>query len=54
MPIAIHVSPAHAGAQGAELVWQERLAREIIERLIEMGVVQRGTDILEERSLMGG
>src|SRR6185295_19369449 len=37
-PVSIHVVPGHAGAQLAELPWQERLARKNIKGLLVMRV----------------
>ena len=47
--IAVHISAADPWTERAELAGQERLAREIVERLSDVDVVQPRADVLEKR-----
>src|SRR5580765_2547825 len=53
MPVAVDVENRHAWSELAQAARQQRLLREIVERLFVMRVSQPGGGVLEERYVLG-
>ena len=46
--VSVHVGPGHAGPEPGQFVRQQRLAREVRERLFSVPVVERAGNVLKD------